>query len=256
MYIKWDTDNAASNEVGNKAANLYQLKQMGIPVPKGFTIVKRAFLDFVALHQLDKCEIPEKIAKEITEACDALGKTKFAVRSSSSIEDLETKSFAGMYETFLNVEKGDVLENVKKCWQSTFNPRALSYIEKLGIKNDITMAVIVQEMIKYRFGGVMFTINPITGDPSKIVIEYTERVESLVAGETTPNRVIVDKVTKQIDKTSDDLEEKYIFELSNIARDIENHFGCYQDIEWAIDDTGIVILQARPETTCLPVRPV
>ncbi|MEW5766492.1 MAG: PEP/pyruvate-binding domain-containing protein [bacterium] len=287
MYIQWNTDKA-TDELGNKAANLCRLKQMGIAVPEGFTLTKKAFLDFVSGHQIrerimesllglpsdllaikersqdlyslfNRYEIPDKISKEITQACEALRgskeKVRFAIRSSAGIEDLSSRSFAGMYKTFLNVETTDeVLRCIKGCWQSAFSFSALSYIKRTNIDikriEDTAMAVIIQRMIKAKFSGVMMTIDPITGDPSKILIEYTAR-GNVVSGEITPNRLLVDKITHQIDKTINSpeaiLAEEHIFSLQNLAKRIEAHFGGYQDIEWAIDE-GVIILQARPET--------
>ncbi|MEW6620299.1 MAG: PEP/pyruvate-binding domain-containing protein [bacterium] len=270
MYIKWDNEMVTSEEVGNKAANLFELKRISISVPLGFVVTKKAFVDFVATHQLYDLgqnignllvglEMPDKMANEISHACQLLSsrvkkESRFAVRSSSSREDLPHTSFAGMYETFLNVKETDVLKSIKGCWQSTFNPHLLSYLQVLGKGyqdiQEIAMGVIVQEMINSTFAGVLMTIDPISGDPSKMVIEYAKE-DSVTSGEGTPNRLMIDKITNQIDKINGEiLEERYRYQLANLAKRIEQHFGSYQDIEWAIDKENgeLIILQARPES--------
>lgn len=291
LYVKWDYDQTMVSQVGNKAASLGQLKKIDIKTPQGFAITQKAFLDFLAdngiyskikaqlsdlpaeleavkaksqgLRELFvEAEIPNKMINEITDACrrlDLLSKKKilFAVRSSSIIEDLPQASFAGLYDTFLNVTVGnELIESVKRCWQSAFNLRVLTYCQRLDLQikdlKDIAIAVIVQEMINPRFAGVMFTVHPGSGDASKILIEYSAGLGNLVVlGERTPETILIDKVTNRIDKKGQDLlDERYIYQLASMGKKIEEHFGCYQDMEWAIDNDSaeIIILQARPET--------
>jgi len=280
MYIRWDYENALLANVGNKTFTLGQLKKLGIKVPHGFAITTQAFLDFLINNNIynqiksllaktlslkDKsrqianlftAQISDKIAEEISKAKNEL-KGLLAVRSSSTIEDTKEASFAGLYDTFLQLKSSDeVLKAVKKCWQSAFGFRALAYLKKLDLRMkdpaEIAMGVLVQKMITQRFAGVMFTVNPVTGDASKILIEYSDRPAKLVTlGEITPNPLLVDKITRQIDKEKGTwLDERYIYQLVELGRKIERHFGCYQDIEWVVDrdSEDIIILQARPET--------
>lgn len=207
-------------------------------------------------------KLSHKMANEITDACNCLAdmdkeNTLFAVRSSSIREDLDYASFAGLYDTFLNQSLEDIHEAVKRCWQSAFGLRALVYLKKLNLKiknpTDIAMGVLIQKMIEPAFSGVMFTVNPTTGDASKILIEYMSGLGNLVvSGEVTPNSLLIDKITNQVDMDTvrDILEEGYIYQLTALAKKIEKVFGSYQDIEWAIDKDlqGVVILQARSET--------
>ncbi|MFH1963857.1 MAG: PEP/pyruvate-binding domain-containing protein [bacterium] len=189
---------------------------------------------------------------------------KFAVRSSSIVEDTSGASMAGLYDTFLAVETGiAILDAIKGCWMSAACFRALTYLKRLGFgiaaddeaisPESLGMGVIVQQMVKPKFSGVMFTINPVSGDPSKIYIEYSRGLgKAVVSGRITPNLVVADKITHQIDRQGMDdfLDDDYIHGLTSIGKSIEKLFGCYQDIEWAIDDDSseIIILQARPET--------
>ncbi len=290
-YISWDYDQGMTPYVGNKAARLGELKKMGIKIPPGFVVTKKAFLDFLVDNEIynqiesqlqhipadiqgirsrsdmicnsfTDAEIPNKMAGDIAEAYNLLaGEVLVAVRSSSIIEDLSQASFAGLYETFLNLKSvAEVKRAVKRCWQSSFNVKVLAYLKRLEIKvkdlSEIAMGVLVQQMINPEFAGVMFTIDPITGDASKIAIEYTHgQGDMVVSGETTPNLLLIDKITNKIDRAAGDniLEKGYclpVCQLTELAKRIEKEFGCYQDIEWAIDrDSGeVVILQARPES--------
>jgi pyruvate, water dikinase len=204
-----------------------------------------------------------------------------AVRSSAVAEDLSTASFAGQLQTYLWIEGEDaVVDHVRRCWSGFFTPEALSYRQQQGIAPaDALMSVGVQKMVKARSAGVMFTINPLNGDRSKVVIESTWGLgEALVSGEVDPDRYTVDKVTfgilervvgaKQVEHRVDlerravsvepvddarratpSLSDEEIKELVKVGKAIERHRGTPQDIEWAVDDSGdLLILQARAET--------
>ncbi len=272
MYIKWDIDEATPAQVGRKSYYLSEVKRLGIKVPKGFTLTTQAFLDFISFNKIENrikgllevkngskeieklfagAVIPNGIVKEITNACKEI-KMPFAVRSSSVIEDLGKSSFAGLYETFLNVWTAENLfSSIKGCWQSAFSFRCLAHLKKLGFKirevSDVAMAVIIQEMVMPSFSGVMFTVHPTTGDGSKIFLEYSAGLsDDILSGRSNPISLSIDKVTDRIEG-EDMLGEGILRELVDIGKRIEKHFGCYQDIEWAIDQ-DIVILQSRPET--------
>jgi len=271
MYIKWGVDEATLSEVGTKSYYLKEVKMLGIRTPEGFTLTTQAFLDFISFNEIEDkikgllevkegwkeieellalCSFPDVMADEITNACKEI-RTPFAVRSSSIIEDLGRSSFAGLYETSLNVRTENLFESIIKCWQSAFSFRCLTHLRKMGFKitevSNMAMAVIIQEMVKPSFSGVMFTVNPATGDGSKIFLEYSAGLsEGILSGGTSPISLIVDKVTDRIEGENM-LGEGRLRELVALGRKIEKHFGCYQDIEWAID-SDIVILQARPET--------
>jgi pyruvate,water dikinase len=263
MYIKWGNDEATRAEVGTKSYYLREVQKLGIKVPEGFTLVTQSFLDFISESKIEvkdgekeieklfaQAVIPDGIRDEITMAAKEI-RPPFAVRSSSVIEDMERSSFAGLYDTFLNVEPENLFEAIKRCWQRAFSSRCLAHLKKMRFKtmevSDMAMAVIIQEMIKPSFSGVMFTVNPVTGDGSKIFLEYTAGLsDGILSGRTNPISLVVDKVTDRIEG-EDMLGEYHFRELVSLGRRIEKHFGCYQDIEWAIDEE-ITILQARPET--------
>jgi len=208
-----------------------------------------------------------------------------AVRSSATAEDLPTASFAGQQDTYLWVEGADeVIKNVQKCWASLFTPRAISYRIKNNFPHEkVLISVGIQKMVNSRVAGVLFTINPTDGDTSKVVIEGSWGLgETVVGGTVNPDKFVVDKVlmetsektisTKHIECVYDSdkgevvnadvaqdmqckccLEDRETKELVKIAKIIEDHYGCPQDIEWAIDKDiafpgNIFIVQARPET--------
>lgn len=208
-----------------------------------------------------------------------------AVRSSGTAEDLPDASFAGQGDTYLSVVGEDaVLEKVKACWASLYTARAIAYRAKCGLGQlDVQMAVAVQLMVNARVAGVAMTLDPINGDRSKIVVESTWGLgETLVSGEITPDHFLLDKVmlmpvTRRIAvkdhelvvdpatraaihrpvdaarQQQPSLSDAQLLAIARAAKRIERHFGCPQDIEWAIDESrtesdGVVILQSRAET--------
>ncbi|WP_456483409.1 phosphoenolpyruvate synthase [Methanopyrus kandleri] len=234
-----------------------------------------------------EAEMPEEIREEIVKAyrelCEKVGKEKefVAVRSSATAEDLPEASFAGQQETFLNVRgEEDVVKYVQKCWASLFTPRAVAYREEQGFEHlDVSIAVVVQKMVDSEKSGVMFTVHPYTGERDKMVIEAVWGLgEAVVSGEVTPDTYIVDKNTfevieEQISEqewmyTKDPetgetvkaevpedkrdvrkLTDEEIKELAEIGVAVEEHYGFPQDIEWAIEDGEVYVLQSRPVTT-------
>jgi len=201
-----------------------------------------------------------------------------AVRSSATAEDLPEASFAGQQETFLNVKgRMEVLDAVKKCWASLFTARAVYYRKKQGFETEkVGIAVVIQKMVDSEIAGILFTAEP-TGDTSKMVIEAGYGLgEAVVSGSITPDTYTIEKGTfkiieKKIGKQEWSLEraekgnkknnipkakqskqkmdDKYIIQLAKIGRQIENHYKKPMDIEWAVENKQMYIVQARPITT-------
>jgi pyruvate,water dikinase len=318
-HIRWfhDCDATSAKDVGGKCAQLGELIGAGMSVPPGFAVTTAAHdlfleshdvrrreaelltsLDYDNVHEvgvasaqlralIEGSEPPASVADAVRAAYDELaggdGQTvPVAVRSSAVSEDLAGASFAGQLETYLWIDGADaVLEHVRRCWGGFFTPAALTYRHHQGLSlSDVLMSVGVQRMVRARSAGVMFTINPINGDRSKVVIESTWGLgEPLVSGEVDPDRLMIDKVTfqileksiadKQIEHRPDVARRKVVvahiedarrraesisdgeaIELARLGKTIERHYGSPQDVEWAIDaDSGeILVLQARPET--------
>ncbi|MCW3002629.1 MAG: pyruvate phosphate dikinase [Conexibacter sp.] len=250
---------------------------------------------------IEEAEMPPQLVADITAAYEQLERktgapgVPVAVRSSGVSEDLEGASFAGQYDTYLwvcGVE--DVLRNVRRCWSGVFGPQVLTYRPADGIPvvdGDSLpgMCVGVQQMVQARAAGVMFTLDPINGDRSKIVIEGCWGLgEGVVKGDITPDRFRVDKVTLELlaseigvqteeygfDEAARDvgllpveaergeracLSDDEVIAIAELGKRIERHRGAPMDMEWAVDDGGrLHLLQARPETVWAgkPVRSV
>jgi len=209
------------------------------------------------------------------------GKDVFvAVRSSATAEDLPEASFAGQQATYLNVRgKQKVVGAVLACWASLFTARAIYYREKNNFDHSkVLISAIVQKMVNSEQSGIMFTVNPATNNDKEIVIEAVYGLgEMIVGGEVNPDLYIIDKENKEIKKIEvrkqeiglfrseegknekrkipEDLQTKqivpdsHIKELARLGRKIEEHYGKPQDIEWAIENDKVYIVQARAVTT-------
>ncbi len=309
--------------VGGKNANLGEMMKAKIPVPPGFAITAQAYNKFINETEIDlriykiiedtvtdprnpthyreaskkirklieETEVPEAIVKEIQAAYHELEKrtqipnVPVAVRSSATAEDLPDASFAGQQETFLNITgEHDLIDRTTKCWSSLFTPRAIFYRTEKGFKHeDVLISVGVQKMVNARTAGVMFTINPVTGDRDQIVIEGSWGLgEAVVSGAIIPDHFVVNKKNLKIierkiaaktteykrdQKTGKTehipvhserqktpcLTDEEIHRLAKLGSLISDHYGAPQDIEWAVDrdlasPRNIFIVQSRPET--------
>jgi pyruvate,water dikinase len=203
-----------------------------------------------------------------------------AVRSSATTEDAEDASFAGLQDTFLWVLDGaETVHKVRECWGSLYSVESITYRKKHDLPEEgVAMAVVVQQMVDARCAGVMFTRSPTTGDKSVITIEGAWGLGSaVVSGEVTPDRWVIGKITGEIstrdvshkhakqvpapeggiieveleaaDADAPCLTDEQLQALREVGRKIERHYGRPQDIEWALDKDGnILLLQSRPET--------
>jgi pyruvate,water dikinase len=300
--------------VGGKGANLGEMTRANIPVPPGFIVTADAYFDFLKNSKLiDKIRhllqpldpgnsrqlqqiaaqvkqlildtlMPPELAREIEQAYIKMGGGLVAVRSSATAEDLPEASFAGQQRTFLNIEgEKEVVAAVQECWASLFEPRAIFYRQQQGFDHfKVGIAVPVQKMVQSQTSGVMFTIEPVTSDSSKIVIEAVFGLgEAIVSGEVTPDLYVVDKdslkiVTRKIvnqesqliknptagaketniwiplpasTQSQQKLSDSEITKIAWLGKQLENWYQFPQDIEWAKEDKEIFIVQTRPVTT-------
>ena len=299
---------------GGKGANLGEMTSAGLPVPPGFVVGAPSYAIFVDVGGLrDRIEerlssvdvddtaeleratkevrvmieqepVPEEVGQEIRDAYLELAGDRdnppVAVRSSATAEDTEAASFAGMNETFLNVRGPDeVVDAVRRCWSSLFGARTVFYRAKQGFgQSDMDIAVVVQLQILSTRAGVMFTIDPASGDHDRLVIEGSLGLgESVVSGQVSPDRYVVDKETLHIIKrdvkrkelvieplpeggtrtrqlsgeesTQPVLSDAEVREVAKLGIRDEEHYGTPQDTEWAFDEEGIAwMLQSRPVT--------
>jgi pyruvate,water dikinase len=321
-WIYWLKELGQENStiVGKKCANLGEMMKGGFNVPSGYALSVEAYKRFMneteaterllkylvsfkadpnnvsdtlkydkasqdIREMVESIKMPsdmEKTVKEYyLELCRIAGRENIyvATRSAGPV------SHPGQYETYLNVSGSeDVVKNVTRVWSSTFNTRSIIARAKLGLPLHYDpIGVAVLTMVDAKAAGVMFTVNPVNGDESKVVIEGSFGLgEAVVSGNVTPDRYLVDKVTLEIeervisDKGSEYaynpktkemeykelppdqrklpcLEDREILELTKISKKVETHFGCPQDIEYSISRSlpfpeNIFLVQARPES--------
>jgi pyruvate,water dikinase len=259
-----DLRSADEARFGGKSASLGELMAAGLPVPSGFAVSAAA---------------KEAALAEVASAYRALGEPPVAVRSSAIGEDSDETTFAGLQDTYLWVRGPDrVCAAVRDCWASLDNPEAVSYRERMGVEGKPAMGVTVQAMVDAEVSGVMFTCNPVNGDPSSLAVNAAWGLGlAVVGGEVTPDEYRLSKVTgevlhralgpKQVEyragtdgpervevpeerRAAACLDDERLAELLELGRRVERHFGSPQDIEWAIDREGeLFVLQSRPVTT-------
>jgi len=319
IYWNGELNKEYNDIVGKKCANIGELVKIGFRVPPGYSIAVDAYEEFMensnAIEDIRQhlvtftadpnlpADMPKyaELSKELRrivelktisqatadtiasyykELCMKAGvcDVPVSVRSSGPV------SHPGQFETYLHViGTQNLAANVIKVWSSTFNQRSLIKRAREGslLESD-PIGVCVLQMVNARSAGVMFTINPMNGDPSKIMIEGNWGLgEGVVSGEVTPDEWVIDKAISEIieakisqklkqyivnpktDRASfadmptpkqnaPCLTEQEILELAKMGRRIEEHFGVAQDIEWAVDASlpfpdNIFILQARQE---------
>ena len=287
-------DKVTLAEAGGKGLNLCLLVEQGFNVPRGYIITTDAYQRFVETNELQEVItneisgidedveslqrasanirhmfsagiIPRDTEDQIIEAYYQHKLGKVAVRSSATAEDLPETSFAGQQDTYLNVEgEEELLKAVVDCWSSLWTPRAIGYRKRNRIsQKEVSLAVVVQEMVQSEASGVLFTVNPLTGVRTEAVINATFGLgEALVSGQIEPDEYIVDKETGTIKSvkigtktgSSDQaLSEQQINELVEIGREIENYYATPQDIEWATYENQLYVLQSRPVTGLYPL---
>ncbi|MBI2327457.1 phosphoenolpyruvate synthase [Candidatus Curtissbacteria bacterium] len=297
--------------VGGKGANLGELTRFKIPIPNGFIITSQAYFQNVrssgaldrikgllyglnvddplalqkaaegAQKEIKNIQLDSALARKIDTFYNKLsqGKDYVAVRSSATAEDLPSASFAGQQATFLNIRgKKALKEAILSTWASLFEGRSIFYrVQKKFDHFKVGIAVPVQKMVQSEVSGVMFTVDPITNDKGKIIIESAFGLgELIVSGQVTPDHYEVDKKTLQITKKNIQSQDKQlvkskngnklitiarefrktqklpdekIIELARLGARIEKHYFFPQDIEWAYENKKLYIVQTRPVTT-------
>ena len=290
-------------ELGGKGYSLAVLINNGFNVPKGFVIMSDTFFKYLEQNNLMKKieqlafkidennfqkksekirnlilsgKIPEKMVSEIKKNLYNLNAQYISIRSSAVSEDSLKSSFAGLYDTFLNVkvDLDIVLENVKKCWASLFNERAVIYRIKKKIPHLEGIAVIIQEMIPAEISGITFTVHPT--DEKSLLVEASYGIgDIIVSGKVEPDEYVVDRETLEITgkkigrknkmSTVDireikviDVETEFaknqaisdekIKEIAAACLNIGEILKYPQDIEWCMYNSKIYLLQSRAIT--------
>jgi len=268
---------AGADKVGNKAQSLMQLKNNGFCVPDGFVLDSDTFDEIIKTNGLDgkinellskinknnireissglinlfgEIKITENIVSEIS---NFLQNKKYAVRSSGLKEDLAGFAFAGQYRTFLNVEGiEEICKSIIECYKSMYREGVLSYLidNELGV-SDLKMAVVVQEMVEADISGIVFTVNPLSGNDKEIVAEAAKGLgDEIVSGRVNPERYLYNwfEGKEAYDVTNKLLTREKFLELAKMALDIQILYGFPCDIEFAIRHEKIYFVQARAIT--------
>ena len=318
-----DVQNTDVSAVGGKNANLCEMMRIGLRVPDGFAVTAFAYERFIEETHLSArindiikktitnhndanlCEaaskyirklieitpMPKDIEISIKQAYEELSKRLnlrdafVAVISSVTTKDLPNASFTALQDTRLNVKgSNELIKMVVNSWSSLFTPNAIFYREEKKVAHDkVFMSVGVQKMVNSRAGGIMFTLNPVTGNNNEIIIEGSFGLgEAVVSGAVNPDYFVIDKSTMTIkerriakktvkyvrDPVSGEtvhldvspeqqkevcMSDKELLALANVACEIERHYGKPMDIEWAFDQDlpypdNLFLVQARPET--------
>lgn len=231
---------------GSKAANLARLAGAGFPVPPGIVVLPEAENDW-----------PAAVAA-IATALRTSDASHFAVRSSAIAEDLEGASFAGQYETELNVPFQQVAEAVRRVFASAADLRVQAYrtarAGALGPSDTSAIAALVQVMVAADAAGVAFTADPVTGDRREAVVSAVRGLgERLVSGDAVPEEWRVRDDARLAAPGEGALDAAHARQVAELARRVEREFRTPQDIEWAIADEHLYLLQARP-MTALPAE--
>jgi pyruvate,water dikinase len=299
-----------SGAFGGKSSALGELIAAGIPVPPGFAVSTSAFRAFVeeaglagmiaaemsrmspgdvdsvgaASHAISQAmrfaPIPDAVRDEVGRRYAELREPPVAVRSSALGEDSQDATFAGQQETYLWVRGADhVCDALRDCWVSLYSPPAIAYRARLSDGAEPAMGVAVQQMVDAEVSGVLFTCNPVSGDPSMVAVNASWGLGlAVVGGEVTPDDFLVSKVTKEVVREhihSKDvqyvpdaggrgavrvdvpeerrgvacLDAAALVALVDVASRIERYFGSHQDVEWVIArDGGLFVVQSRPVT--------
>jgi pyruvate,water dikinase len=228
------------SSIGGKALNLARLNALGYNVPAAFIVLPGADLSVLTTQQ------------RIISAFESLNCELVAVRSSASVEDSIKYSFAGMFETFLDVKKVDLLGKIIECRNSLNTNRVENYLTMNQLqRSNIEVSVIVQQMLAPDYAGVCFTKNPVNNDSSELLIETVRgQGEQLVSGQVIPETVIVSKVSKAATRSGENIiSDQSLEQLIETAQTLEKHYGDAIDIEWAVVNDTLYILQVRPITT-------
>lgn len=262
-------------ETGLDAEIRAQLDKVNLDDPNSVNNASRAIRGLI-----DNFEMPADLRKEIVVAHKQVSAKFVAVRSSATAEDSSVAAWAGQLDSYLYTSSNNLVSNVKKCWSSLFTERAIFYrFEKELHHSPISVAVVVQKMIDSEISGVCFTVHPVTKDKNQMIIEACYGLgEALVQGVITPDTYVLDKIQKSkiIEKNISEQEKKIMYkpgggteeaeilrqaqdkqklsdekilELAQICQKIEEHYKLPQDIEWALADGKIYIVQSRPITT-------
>ncbi len=308
--LRFDDPAATQTDIsGGKGANLALLTQRGFVVPPGFVVTAGAYREFIRTHDalaaqlsalpvndpsalqrhserlrqgLQELPLPDALVAEVHAMLANQEQQAFAVRSSSTMEDLAGAAFAGQHDTFLNITgAAQILDRIKACFLSLWHDRAIAYRQQQGFNHALAeMAVVVQSMIPCEVAGVGFSINPVSGDIGELVINANHGLgESVVSGDGEVDQFELDKKTRavrrsriarktrkviavaggtqEIETHGDEaelpcLDATQLGQLADLLLRVERDYRFPQDIEWGFAGGKLWLLQSRPITTIPP----
>ncbi len=312
VCLPLSTPGLTLSRAGGKGLNLAKLAVAGFPVPAAFIVVTDAYDSFVdraglsewiaaqasavdtadpaALTALSESirkrflhrDLPASLSERIIAAYANIGRPPVAVRSSATAEDLPGMSFAGQQDTFLNVISDEaLLDAVVNCWSSLWTARAIAYRARYGIDpSNVSLAVVVQEMVQSDSSGVLFTANPLSGRRTETVIDATFGLgEALVSGHVEPDHFVVESNSRKIvqkelgskstttigqatggvtteatePRRQQAITDSQIIQLTELGGNVAGYYGEPQDIEWAFAGGKLFLLQSRPITSLFPI---
>lgn len=308
IYQLSEIDSSFVSEAGGKGASLGELMRAQAPVPPGFVVTSSAFqryfsaenlkpsvvdiirtlnagrIDLSDAHQqiracFEQAVVPAEIEAAVNEAVETLQVNRVSVRSSATCEDSATSAWAGQLETFLDVSPDAIMTKVRDCWLSLFSESALAYGATHGFAaGEISVAVVVQQMVDSEISGIGFSVHPVTQEPEIQLIEACLGLgEAIVSGRINPDQFVVERETSQILEsqtgeqkealwlgaggtkpawqpldgrgTEPKITHEQVREYSRLLTRLHDHYGHPIDTEWAVEKGKFQVLQARPITT-------
>lgn len=262
IKLIWLNEALGRGVVGGKAYALNKMVQAGFMVPYGFVVPSATYRNMTP-----------RLKRAIYQYFDELNAPFVAVRSSAVNEDGTEDAWAGQLDTFLNCSRDDIIEKVELCWESVHTDRAKSYAQQKGISGS-RVAVIVQEMIDSEVSGVAFSAHPVTGNRQQVVVEAGLGLgEAIVSGEITPDTYVISTndeiaerhignqqkmlvrdvdgktVWKDVEGSLQKLTDEQVTKITHTVKKLEEYFAHPVDVEWAMSNDRLYILQSRPITT-------
>jgi phosphohistidine swiveling domain-containing protein len=246
-YILTPREALGSPAAGGKARALAAVERAGLPVPAWFVLSSDAYA----------ATLTPEVRAELSSAIAGISPNgeRLAVRSSASDEDGIDHSFAGQLESFLQVPPGEVVDKVMAVWQSGLTDRIAAYRREHGLPGaPRPPAVLVQRMVHARAAGVAFSADPVSGQRGVAVVSAVRGLgDALVSGEADADTWRIDRrggiVDRRVSAARPTLTDAEVRDVAALARRLDRHFGRPQDIEWAIDDQRVWLLQSRPITS-------
>lgn len=243
-YLKYnEAYKCGVNEIGGKAFSIAKLSEHNIKVPDGIVLPKQIW------NYYEKTEDKEFLRNIINDVSNCINAKKYAVRSSGIGEDSSDFSYAGCFESILDIEVSQLESAIVECGKSLNGERVQAYQKLHNNINKVEhIGILIQEYIEADWSGVCFSSNPVTGNEEECIIEYQKgKSGSVVGGYGEPVTVIIDKNNKTVNEEND-MPINFINQIFNKVKEIYNIWEVPVDVEWVIKNEKLYITQTRPIT--------